>query len=140
MSQRRSSQRQRSDRSVLSLRTHIPARRSHSIPRTEPDKVFFPLLSLVRMSLEECCPDPSDRRRTQSALRTIGRAANFPTPAAAYPRSKRECIQIRIEPLPPRSGGNDWIATRRQRLMSSRPAHALPLREILTCVSYCRRK
>src|SRR6266404_7954505 len=107
MSQRRSSQRQRSDRSVLALRTHIPAHRSSSIRRTEPDKASFPRSWLDQTSLAEFYRDLSDPRHTRSALQIVDRAANFQTPSATYPRSKQECIQIQIETLPPQSDGND---------------------------------
>src|SRR6266516_6335385 len=92
------------------------------------------------MFAEEFCRGLCDPRHTQPALQTSDRAIDFQKNAPAYRLSKLEYIQIQSVPLPLRSDGNDWIATLRQRSMSSRPDHALPRREIPICESCCRRR
>src|SRR6266480_5309315 len=115
-------------------------RRWDSIHHMEPDKVSVLLQQRHRMFAEEFCRGLCDPRHTQSALQTIDRAIDFQKTAPVYRLSKQEYIQIQSEPLPLRSDGNDWIATLRQRSMSSRPDRALPRREIPICESCCRRR
>src|ERR1700731_584452 len=92
------------------------------------------------MFAEEFCYDLCDPRHVQSALQTNDRAIDLPKVGSASRRSIPGYIQIQIEPRPPRSDGNDWIASRRQKLMSLRPVRALPLSEIPTCESYSRQR